>query len=68
MDDKVGGVGDYIEAYSRLAGLDLSEDRLKELEPELAELFADMRKLWAIPVGEAESAIGFSVEGQGDNG
>jgi len=68
MDDKAGGVGDYLKAYSRLAGVNLSAERLKELEPEFAALYADMRKLWAIPVGETESAVGFSIERQGSNG
>jgi hypothetical protein len=67
MDDKAGRVGDYLRAYSRLAGLNLSAERLKELEPEFAALYADMRKLWAIPVGETESALGFSTERQDDN-
>ena len=62
MDGPADGLDVYLRGYSRLAGLNLSEERLTELEPELDTLFADMRKLWSIPVGETEAAIGFGIE------
>jgi hypothetical protein len=59
-------LAEYVRGYARLAGLPHSQERLKELEPEIATLFEDMAKLWAIELDGAEMAVGFVVERLGD--
>jgi hypothetical protein len=59
-------LAEYLRGYAGLARLPHSPQRLKELEPEIATLFADMAKLWSIPLDGAEMAISFAVEHLGD--
>jgi hypothetical protein len=61
-DSNRTALAEYMRGYARLAGLPHSKERLKELEPEIASLFDDMAKLWAIPVEDDEMAISFAVE------
>lgn len=67
MDADSAGLAAYMQGYARLANLSVTERRLKELEPEVAALLADMRKLWTIPIGEVEAAIGFRLERLADD-
>ena len=63
MDQKTTAMlENYMRGYAGLTGLPHSPERLKELEPEVATLFEDMAKLWAIPLGDAEMAVDFAVE------
>jgi len=55
-------VAEFMHGYVRLAGLEYSSERLKELEPEIATLYEDMAKMWTTSVGDAEPAVGFAVE------
>jgi hypothetical protein len=61
-------LGEFMRGYSALAGLNHSPDRLLELEPEIATLFADMAKLWTIPLDGAEMAISLAIEKVDDHG
>jgi hypothetical protein len=60
-------LAEYLRGYAGLARLPHSPERLKELEPEIATLFEDMAKLWAIPLDGAEMAVSFAVEQLGDD-
>jgi hypothetical protein len=55
-------LAEYMRGYSRAARLGHTPERLKELEPEIATLFEDMAKLWAITLDGAEMAVSFAVE------
>jgi hypothetical protein len=55
-------LAEYMRGYAGLAGLGHSPERLRELEPEIATLFGDMAKLWAIPLDGAEMAVSFAVD------
>ncbi len=55
-------VSEFMRGYVRLAGLDYSTERLRELEPEITALYEDMAKMWTTPIGDAEPALSFAVE------
>lgn len=50
-----------LSEYASLARLGHSPERLAELAPEVLGLYARLRELWEIDLGDVEMAVSFTV-------